>query len=589
MINQIPTNSEKKSSPELARSFDETINLLDRLYTGTAALDETNINLLKTNFQNLSKNTQNPVIQELALKLLGSLTQITESGPSKELVELKKSFNKVLLLENFTPSISAKKNAIALLTENLSPGKENPLEVTWKEQGVTKDLQPEELITLLESSHATWIKPLLKTSVYANLIQDLIHFIERQSKGGIGSEYGMLSIQPCHIVSGTGRRQNIITKDADKISITTRQTFRAGDAPIDESELPKGSFFAAKIETEIPLKELKTKTWDNALSTVKTKYLVSKPFDSQKEAEICLESKEFEQSELLEDFSNYAENPKSNTLSILRREKGSSQLTSIEDEASGKKFKVPEQLVKDWNRMNPIICKDTNGWSEFLENSPDENLQKIELKQLDDFLEGHLSDIGELLTQTALANVTLGLSKYPLQNISNAMPEPFLDLSTEDTNKEKGLLDITTSIQATNQKVLLTKSDTDLLIEHSSLLNLKNPYSETHEFMAIKTIIQVPLEEDERSQIQAEYLVSHICKSEGEAITLMPFMQATLEHIPSKKANDPKLKKPINQNTSSNQDFQLHGKTGNFVKKAAQSLAEDSKRAASKFKKPGHG
>jgi hypothetical protein len=337
-------------------------------------------------------------------------------------------------------------------------------------------------------------------------------------------------------------RNNIITKSETTLTIEGQSVFRVSPPPQNSADIEKGIYLAAKIQAEIPLAELENPIQDEALSKITARYLVSKPFKTIAEAQEFLPLMETHQELLLEHFRPM-NTPKAETLSILSQD-------------PKKSSDIPPQLIADLNRMAPIVYKQSNGLTETLDNPADENSKKTQIEKLGSLLgqdlngtpheelgKKYLSKIGELLTQTAWANLMYGINNYPMDQIE---PELFVR-ETETRSSNEADEDLEFVLNATNPKVIIHQSDNDILIENSCLFNFDYSINPKRQFAATKVAIKIPLDL-KPSNIQAQYLVSHICSTSQEALEILSFMSATFDDTPVTLTKET----PISETTKAN-------------------------------------
>lgn len=484
---------------------------------------------------------------------------------------LPKFLHKALLLENLPLTRSAKDYVLTLLSEEKSDidileNISRIEEITLEAYGQTEVLQKsdelsDDLTARLGAPLLQKISTLLTPDVFADVMNDCIKYFTSIYKHSIDDTYTAISVPPnmppataepsileSHfqtlskiaaglftssssakesddilVSRGVIPRNNIITKSEDTLTLEAQSVFRVSPPPQNSADIEKGVYLAAKIQTEIPLIELENPAQDEAQSNIKVKYLVSKPFKTIGEAQEFLPLMEEHQQLLLEHFTPMNA-PKAETLSILAQ-------------STKKEPCIPPQLIADLNRMAPIVYKQSNGLIETLDNPADESSKETQIKKLSSLLgqdlngtpheelgRKYLSKIGELLTQTAWPNLMYGINNYPMDQIE---PELFIrETGTRPNNEEDK--DLQTILNATNPRVILQKSENDILIENSSLFNfIYSTDSEKH-FVAVKVAIKIPLDLNP-SNTQAQYLVSHICSTSQEALEILPFMSAAFD------------------------------------------------------------
>ncbi|MBS0626782.1 MAG: hypothetical protein JSS09_01050 [Verrucomicrobia bacterium] len=645
-----------ESSDQTLKSFSETLDLVGRLHQGIATFDAQNTELLKKKIEylcNLYQQNQSVIIKDLALNLLSNIHQVMKNPSNTENVtnistlnalfppditgqlsekkgplskDLPTFLHQSLLLENFTLSRSAKDYVLFLLSEeksdidileNISRIEEITLEAYGQTETLAKsDELSDDLTTRLGAPLMQKISTLLTPDVFADVMQACITYFISTYKHSIDDTYTAVSIPPnmppepsvleSHfptlskiaanlfgstspdkesddilVSRGVIPRNNIITKSENTLTLESQSVFRVSPPPQNSADIEKGIYLAAKIQIEIPLTELEIPIQEETNSNVKASYLVSKPFKTIEEAQEFLPLMETHQELLLNDFTPMT-TPKAETLSILFQD-------------PKKKSDIPPQLIADLNRMAPIVYKQSNGFTETLDNPTDENLKKIQIGKLSSLLgqdlngtpheelgKKYLSKIGELLTQTAWPNLIHTINNYPMDQIE---PEFFIrETGTRSSNAADENVEFI--LNATNPKVFIHQFDNEILIENNCLFNFDYPLNPKRQFAAVKVAIKLPLDL-KPCDIQAQYLVSHICNSSEEALAMFPFMSITFDDSPvtlSEETSAPEIPKQRAKEPGSG--FTLSNpNAGQYIRDRAAALKADQQAIAEKAKK----
>ncbi len=597
VIGFFSSKGSQEVTPHLTKNSLQTIDLLNKLYKGEEPLNTASWNRLMENCQSLVEKPEHLIlIQNLVLKLLneGSTEKAQDSLPTPppDLEALKKLLSEGVLSKDFTPKTSAKNNVVHLLSSEAVAKKGPQPELVLTKENVSVDLQT--------------IQPLLNNDIYADLLNDYFTFLMERKSSSIDKEYGVISESPSHTVTALRPQETLITQTNTDILITAKQVFRLGPPPEnlskEASEMKKGCFVTAIINTKIPITDLREGNTSRS-SGITTKYMISAPFKSEEEAASLLPLERIKDEDRLQESEEHQEPARENTLSILRGEKVAPAMKL----AGSQDLYLPKQLIADWDRIAPLSYsnKDT-GVSKKFENIQNPKGKVEELTALNNLLGGQLPKLGELLTQTPFANVVMRLQSYPIQDIVSDMPEPFIVLDMVKTDADAYPAN---SIKTTDQKILVSQSSEHLLIEHTSLLVPENIHTQKQQFTAVKIAIQIPLSEINNkkgtwadSQLQAQYLFSNPSFSKEEALAIQPFMQATFTRLepPSKEPESfphqletPQTLGKTSRSHKSGQTpaasgsgFKLFGNPGKTVRDTVASLENDAKKTIIKHKKP---